>query len=134
MTGGAKLALLTSVAVAAAGGLAWTQGWGSAEPDDVVTCEEATKALLKAPSTYKRVDASRLSQQNGVRLFLRYDAANSFGTPLRGTAVCEFPSGTSAETDDPELIAMQMNGSRITEMDVDFQLAKATGELAAMKR
>lgn len=52
-------------------------------------CDEAIKATLKAPSSYKRV-----SKQGGR---IEYDAVNSFNAPLRGRGLCIFDgSGNKA--------------------------------------
>lgn len=43
-------------------------------------CDDAIKATLKAPSSYKRI-----SKVGGK---IEYDAVNSFNAPLRGRGVC----------------------------------------------
>lgn len=57
-------------------------------------CEELIKDRLKAPSTYKRISA--FSGKGGVgagrMVQIEYDAANSFGTPLRQTDFCSIPN------------------------------------------
>lgn len=49
-------------------------------------CEDAIKAKLKAPATYKRVAATDCKQPG--RCEIDFDAANSYGTPLRDRADC----------------------------------------------
>ena len=48
-------------------------------------CDEAIKATLKSPSSYKRVS------KNGGRI--EYDAVNSFNAPLRGQGLCIYLNG-----------------------------------------
>lgn len=52
-------------------------------------CDEAIKAQLKAPSTYERISAS--GPRGSYRI--EYDAANSFGVPLRGQGYCTVKDG-----------------------------------------
>lgn len=54
-------------------------------PDQqLAKCEDAIMETLKAPSTYKRINASGVS---GI-YDIEYDAENSFGTPLRSKGIC----------------------------------------------
>jgi hypothetical protein len=48
------------------------------------TCEEAIAKTLKAPSTYRRVNADGAMGSYNIE----YDAENSFGVPLRGKGLC----------------------------------------------
>lgn len=104
------------------------------DPDDVMICEEGVKALLRSPSTYKRIDITRLNQPKYSLVMISYDAANAYGTPIRDTAHCEFPPGTSPTTIRPELSGLSMSGRHLEEGSLDFLLAKSRGELAALKR
>jgi hypothetical protein len=54
-------------------------------------CEAAIAKSLKAPSTYKRISADG----SGGSYEIEYDAANSFGVPLRGRGHC-FTTGGHA--------------------------------------
>src|SRR3546814_19071532 len=102
----------------------------SREPDDVLICEEGLKALLRSPSTYKRIDIARLNQPKSSWLMISYDAANAYGTPVRDTAHCEFPVGTSQNTIRPELTTLSLNGRRRGDGSMDFLLATSRGDLA----
>lgn len=51
-------------------------------------CDDAIKATLKAPSTYKRVDYSLFSEGYPVNYTISYDAQNSYGVPLRDSGRC----------------------------------------------
>lgn len=59
-------------------------------PKSVLACESAVKAFLRSPSTYKRINSTGLSDY----AFVEYDAANAYGTPIRGVATCKFDEGT----------------------------------------
>lgn len=83
----------------------------------VATCEKYVIDRLKAPSTYVRISASENVKQLTIKEYLRkrleipsvqklikdtyttayeytafisYDAANSYGAPIRNTAMCTF--------------------------------------------
>lgn len=46
-------------------------------------CEERIKAEIRSPSSYQRIKV------DGSGVFdIEFDAANSFGTPIRGSASC----------------------------------------------
>ena len=51
-------------------------------------CEDAIKARLKAPATYKRVAL----QPGDFRYEVDFDADNAFGTPIRDHATCTLSS------------------------------------------
>lgn len=51
-------------------------------------CDDAIKATLKAPSTYKRADYSLYSEGYPVNYTISYDAQNSYGVPLRDSGRC----------------------------------------------
>lgn len=52
-------------------------------------CDSAIKAELKAPATYNRVSPLFLEVLSGQSVdMIEYDAANSFGTPIRGKGYC----------------------------------------------
>lgn len=57
------------------------------DPDIAITvCEAALKARLKAPSSYRKIEASI----SGNSVFLTYDAVNSYNAPLRAMKACKF--------------------------------------------
>lgn len=58
-----------------------------AEQDIAITvCEAALKARLKAPSSYRQIEATI----TGNLVTLTYDAVNSFNAPLRAVKKCTF--------------------------------------------
>jgi hypothetical protein len=62
---------------------------------EVTACEEFIKSALRSPSTFKSVSSkssdSKSGDGKGVReIFIEYDAANAFGTPIRGSQICTF--------------------------------------------
>jgi hypothetical protein len=66
------------------------------EREMVAQCEAWLQAKLVAPSTYKQIRVTvgipdEKTQRQDV--FVTYDAANSFGTPIRGLEHCQFPYG-----------------------------------------
>lgn len=73
-------------------------------------CEDVITKDLRSPSTYKRVDTVIEPHEIGTdvrSVHITYDAANAFGTPVRGTGGCafevapdtgEFPSKIELET------------------------------------
>lgn len=53
--------------------------------NDLRLCDEAIMATLKAPATYRRIEAPTF-RRTSYRIV--YDAENSFGVPLRSTGYC----------------------------------------------
>jgi len=60
-------------------------------PPEVRACEDYLMAKLKAPATYKRVGFSSAATDGIQHVSIEYDAANSYGVPLRETQLCAFP-------------------------------------------
>lgn len=56
----------------------------SPEQASLRACEVEIKSQLKAPATYKRVEAQAFTSMVSVT----YDAANSFGVPIRSSGFC----------------------------------------------
>jgi len=57
---------------------------GSCHDRSLDVCDDAIKATLRSPSTYKRI-----SIDGGYGSFtVQYDAANAYGTPIRGNGRC----------------------------------------------
>lgn len=117
----------TVVGISLAAVLCVATGCIPGEPRDVATCEAVTKSALKAPSTYRLVETTRDVKPGLSRIFLKFDAENSFGASLRGLAVCEFAPGTSADTENPQLVSAQVNGQRVSGPAIDFSSARAAG-------
>lgn len=125
MNGKEKGVLAALVLAACVGGGAW---WYSTNQDplELIACEHAVMALLKSPATYKRADIV----QQETRIFLNYDAANAFGTPMRGLAICDFKMDATGR---PDLVALQIGGRKMSGYDIDFMLAQAKATTAVLK-
>ncbi len=63
----------------------------SAEKPEVEDCERYLMPKLKAPATYKRVEGKSYVDGKVAKVFITYDAANSYGTPIRGIQMCQYP-------------------------------------------
>ncbi len=57
-------------------------------------CETELKSLLKAPSTYRRIDY----YGGGSIISIKYEAMNSFGVPLRSSGYCNIDKASGAVT------------------------------------
>jgi hypothetical protein len=69
------------------GGAYWLSG--AKEREGWRLCEDAIKATLKAPSTYRRVEDRPDSFPIGDKMFhITYEAQNSFGVPIRSHGSC----------------------------------------------
>lgn len=66
----------------------------SVEPAEIKQCEDYLVAKLKAPATYKRIEASSFvdSDHKPPRqtVIIQYDAVNSYNAPIRDMQVCQF--------------------------------------------
>lgn len=58
----------------------------------IEACEAYVQERLKAPSTYKQISADAFIEVDGDQgwVTVEYDAANSFGTPMREKQICTF--------------------------------------------
>lgn len=58
-------------------------------------CEKYLLEKLRSPSTYKRIEVSSTAVPYETPIeqmvFIEYDAANAYGTPIRGRQLCKFP-------------------------------------------
>jgi hypothetical protein len=70
-------------------------------------CEAALKSFLRSPSTYEAADV--VGGSGSPRMFIRYDAANAFGTPVRGSASCVFVN--VEDRAKIELVEFSMDGA-----------------------
>lgn len=63
---------------------------------EVKACEDELLMELRSPSTYKRVEANSYPDRYApetptlFNVFIRFDAANAFGTPIRSVHQCTF--------------------------------------------
>jgi hypothetical protein len=73
-----------------------TAACNPAQQQAVQACEVFIKERLRSPSTYQQVKVDALGpafESDGRRvkmLTIEYDAANAYGTPIRGTQQCVF--------------------------------------------
>ena len=71
-------------------------GCNKAENDAVRACETFIKERLRSPSTYKKISddgvgpAFKHDGRNIKMVLIEYDAANAYGTPIRGSQQCVF--------------------------------------------
>lgn len=80
-------------------------------------CEAGLKSLLKAPSTYKRItlyDGYRPKKR--TKIMIHYDAANAYGTPIRGIIECEY----SGYDSNPFLHVVRLNGKALPFMQKEL--------------
>jgi len=89
-----------------------------ARPEDpaIVACEVSIKALIKSPSSYKREQA--LIDKNEV--IVLFEAANSFGAPIRNTVLCRYDYEASPLAGRPgsySIGGISFNGRYLTEQE-----------------
>jgi hypothetical protein len=84
-------------------------GCNPAQNAAVGACETFIKERLRSPSTYKQINADYSgapfkSEGRDVRMvIIEYDAANAFGTPIRGSQQCVFEIDSKGNySEDPE--------------------------------
>lgn len=69
---------------------------GCSDPN-LNACEDALKATLKAPASYKRI---KVTGNPGDTLYLiEYDAVNSYNAPIRGNGMCHLTKSGAEWTD-----------------------------------
>lgn len=71
---------------------------GCSNPE-LAKCDEAIKATLKAPASFKRVSA----EGSGGFWNIQYDAVNSFNAPLRGRGHCYVLKGKADWFEDRDI-------------------------------
>jgi hypothetical protein len=88
-----KAAIIAVLAVSTTAALS---GCDALEDKSIKACESFIKARLRSPSTYKRIDATaygvviKSEGKNLKTVTVDYDAANAYGTPIRGDQMCSF--------------------------------------------
>ncbi|MBA3667207.1 MAG: hypothetical protein H0W65_05750 [Sphingomonas sp.] len=70
-------------------------GCASSNGDEIEACRGFLQGGLRSPSTYQEFsvqvsDGEDIGQFDRRNVFIEYDAANAFGTPIRGTQLCSF--------------------------------------------
>lgn len=91
----------------------------AAEPIAITQCRDYLLKKLKAPSTYKQIQADQIKMDDGKwSIIIQYDAANAYGTPIRDNQVCRYPDrGGQPDTGryidfDDDLIADAVKSAR----------------------
>ena len=107
-------------------------GAGAGEPPEIAECEADAQRDLRSPSTYKRIEANRFvnppesgeinaaRQRFGldgiedaaiglINVYIEYDAANAYGTPIRSMEHCQWltVAGKATRRIEPTLTAVQ---------------------------
>ena len=87
-------------------------GCNSPQSHAIKACEIFIKERLRSPSTYKKVRNDSIgpvfvSEGRNVKMInIEYDAANAFGTPIRGSQQCMFQVDKGGKfSDDIEFAA-----------------------------
>jgi hypothetical protein len=87
------------------------------EPETLLLCEHATKEALRSPATYQRVKSIvGQVQANRVTVFINFDAANAYGTLIRGLVQCEL--GVWEHTQSASLLSVQIDGEDVDALAV----------------
>ena len=83
---------------------------------DAAACRSFVLGSLRSPSTYKEFSLTRRDEANGLikSVFIEYDAANAYGTPVRNAQKCEFAydRSKSAFVTEPKLAATLASADR----------------------
>ena len=95
----------------------------SAENDAVSVCEGKILKSLRSPSTYNQIQTSVSPPEFEPKVWvvaISYDAANAYGTPVRGGYLCAFKA--DAEGNLPEKTDMEL-AALTSELDVQNALS-----------
>lgn len=100
-------------------------------------CEEAVKLSLKSPSSYESIELDVFTHSEPV-VYMRFDASNSFGVPLRRSAMCRFYSDAKESKKLAGMKEFKIGGEQLSRsdlllmniaLDLDWELGKNTTEL-----
>jgi len=116
---GNHLAVAVGIAAIAATG-AWFLMAKSDDQKFVEACEKVLSERLKSPSSYKFIKfiGPKIEKSSGIENvgYLRYEAENSFGASIAGTAECSLEMKSIDEKiGELQLFSMRVNGQ--TAMD-----------------
>ena len=78
-------------------------------------CLDALGKLLRSPSTLQIVEI--FSDQTFHQDKITYDAENAFGTPVRGSIICQYKS-TEGTVSPLELVDVTISGEKLSEVDL----------------
>jgi hypothetical protein len=84
------------------------------EPWQVAVCERIIVASLKAPATYRRVEVFHNAPGT---VAISFDAANSYGTLLRGIGKCSLPEKYN-DILSTRLITAEIDGDAVDLSDI----------------
>lgn len=92
--------IAAAVLVLIVGGMLGAAYFNSQAPlrHDLALCDDAIKATLKAPSTYRRVAAPDVYYSERRNYRVEYDADNAFGVPMRGKGFCTLDGNRTSAT------------------------------------
>lgn len=110
-SGRLMMAVITIAGAVIVGIVTWE--WVIRDPPRLRFCQYAILETLKAPATYKRVQAITTDSEE---LLIQFDAANAYGTPIRGYASCRF--GAEDSTGTPSLASLVVDGRRYVAGDL----------------
>jgi hypothetical protein len=109
-------------------------GCSTFDPSEIKDCEASIQSRLKAPSTYKRISATRtfMSEEKPPEVWvsIAYDAVNTFNAPLRDSTICEYPAFVSGSVDWTKYQAAQARGELAIDA-IDAAAAEAVRKEAA---
>lgn len=88
----------------------------SSDSIPVQACETAIKAVLRSPSTYRRVEANDYK----TSVYIQFDAANAFGTPIRSLARCEFEKPDAPNEIDLKKFSLDGPLDRLQEINAEI--------------
>lgn len=120
MNGKHLAVVLGIVAIAATG--AWFLMAKSDDQKFIEACEKVLSGRLKSPSSYKFIKfiGPKIEKSSGIERvgYLRYEADNSFGAAIAGTAECSLNlKSVDEKIGELQLFSMRVNGQ--TAMDWD---------------
>lgn len=81
-------------------------------------CLKATEKLLRSPSTLQIKKIKSYPTIEKPSVFLDYDAANAFGTPIRSSAYCKFKNKIGKDGAFPDLEEFSVGGDEIKGKDL----------------
>lgn len=79
-------------------------------------CEYIAIKQLKAPSTYKRINSTHF----GDDVYVQFDAANGYGTPIRGNAHCKAAWLPAGGRDADHFETVTVNGEEVEKLYVEI--------------